>query len=261
MRLRDFTDDLARSIAFLSRFPVPERHFVGFDGRLVRAARAFPAAGLMIALPAAALLSMMDAFRADPTLAALLAVAILAIGTGALHEDGLADVADGLGATHDREKALTIMKDSRIGTFGGLALILSVAIRVAAIAALVPAVSPTGLGLILLAVAALSRTAMVWHWQALPPARRDGIAASAGVPDADATRFAIVSGLGAGLVLLALAGAGLLPTLVSLGLSVGVLVLFGRFIESRLGGHTGDTIGAAQQMTEMALLTALALTV
>ncbi len=105
----------------------------------------------------------------------------MAVGTGALHEDGLADVADGLGATHDREKALTIMKDSRIGTFGGgIALVLSFGIRTAALAALVPAVSPSGLGLIMLSVAAVSRTAMVWHWQSLPPARRDGVAASAG---------------------------------------------------------------------------------
>ena len=120
----------------------------------------------------------------------------IAAHAGALHEDGLSDTADGLGGGRSREKALAIMKDSRIGTYGALALILSIALRAASLAILVETLSAWSSALAFLAAAIFSRTLMVWHWSSLPSARTDGVAASAGTPDADATRVALLLGTG-----------------------------------------------------------------
>lgn len=261
VQLSDFIDDTARSVAFLSRIHMPQRHFVGFDGRLSRAVRAFPLAGLLIVLPSAAVAAIFSAVHADPLFTAFSIVALQALITGALHEDGLADTADGLGGGRDRESALVIMKDSRIGSYGAIALVLSIGLRATALSAVLPELSPTGAGLAVLAVATLSRAAMVWHWSSLSPARKDGVAVSAGEPQAAAVRFALAFGVICAALLLFLAGVHLLAALLSLAAFGLTVPAFGHIVESKIGGHTGDTIGAAQQLTEIAVLAALALTV
>jgi adenosylcobinamide-GDP ribazoletransferase len=165
MDWRAYLTDTARAVSFLSRITVPARVFEGHDGSLSRGVRAFPLAGLLIALPAAATLD------ASPLLAAFAALAVQAGVTGALHEDGLSDAADGMGGGRDRDHALAIMKDSRIGSYGAVALVVAYGMRAAAIAQLATELAPLAAALCLLAVAALSRALMVWHWSALPPAR------------------------------------------------------------------------------------------
>lgn len=254
----DLTDDIVRSVGFLSRIPMPGRFFAGHDGSLGRAVRAFPIAGVLIALPPAALFATLLAGRAEPLLAALLALALQTVLTGALHEDGLSDTADGIGGGRDRETALRIMKDSRIGSYGAVALILSFATRAAALAALADVVTPTVAALAMLGGAALSRAAMVWHWSLLAPARSDGVAASAGMPELAPTAIALASGAALALVFM-LPAMSFLATLMAMALSTGTAFLFTRYISARIGGHTGDTIGATQQLTEIMSLTALAL--
>ena len=258
MGIRDFIDDTARSVAFLSRVPMPQRHFIGYDGRLSRAVRAFPLAGVLIVLPAAALAAMLSALHAPPALLAIATLALQVLVTGALHEDGLSDSADGIGGGRDRDSALAIMKDSRAGSYGVVALILSFGLRAAAIAALAAALTPSGLGMALLAVAAASRTAMVWHWSLLPPARRDGVAASVGEPENRATLLALASGIGISALLLLPHGTLASFALASAAAVIAVLV-FNRIALRKIGGHTGDTIGATQQLAEMSVLFALAL--
>ncbi|HTO32478.1 MAG TPA: adenosylcobinamide-GDP ribazoletransferase [Pararhizobium sp.] len=257
--IRDFIDDVARSVAFLSRIHMPQRHFVNFDGRLSRAVRAFPIAGLLIVLPAAAIVSIFTAINASPLFTAFVAVAIQALITGALHEDGLSDTADGLGGGKTKESALLIMKDSRIGSYGAVALILSFGLRVSALSAVLPLVTPSGAGLLVLATAALSRTAMVWHWSRLPPARRDGVAASAGQPDASSVTAALVIGVVSAALLLFLSGASLLSAVLAIAAFAATVPAFSEIVDGKIGGHTGDTIGATQQLTEIAVLAALAL--
>lgn len=259
--IRDFIDDVARSVAFLSRIHMPQRHFVNFDGRLSRAVRAFPLAGLLIVLPAAAIVSIFTAINASPLFTAFVAVAIQALITGALHEDGLSDTADGLGGGKTKESALLIMKDSRIGSYGAVALILSFGLRVSALSAVLPLVTSSGGGLLVLATAALSRTAMVWHWSKLPPARRDGVAASAGEPDASAVTVALVIGVVSAALLLLLSGASLLSAVLAIAAFAATVPAFSEIVDGKIGGHTGDTIGATQQLTEIAVLAALALTI
>ena len=134
--MREYMRDIARAVAFLSRVPVPASFFEGDDGKLSRVSRTFPVAGLLIALPSALTFSVLLALNADPLMAALLALTVQTVLTGALHEDGLSDTADGVGGGKDRERALEIMKDSRIGTYGAAALILSFGLRAAALSAI-----------------------------------------------------------------------------------------------------------------------------
>ena len=130
--------DLLFCLRFYSRLPLPvfrfeaAPHSMGEFGRAVRLA---PLAGLLIALPAGLVLAGAGAVLA-PELAAVLALMALAATTGAFHEDGLADVADGFGGGRTIERKLEIMRDSRIGAFGGVALGLSLLARWAALSAL-----------------------------------------------------------------------------------------------------------------------------
>jgi len=257
MQISGFIDDLFRALGFLSRIPLPDRFFADHDGSMGRAARAFPAAGVLIAALPALILCLLLAFNADPLMSALLALATLTILTGALHEDGLADTADGLGGGRDREHALAIMKDSRIGTYAGVALILSFALRAAALAAIARHAPPLAAGATLLAAAAVSRALMVWHWSALPPARPTGVAAAAGKPQKTARAIALLSAAAIAAVLL-LSTVSAVAFLAILAVAVLVALAFTRWVETRLGGHTGDTIGATQQICEITLLCSLA---
>ena len=260
MKPGNFTGDLARSIGFLSRISLPQRYFAGHDGSLSRTVRAFPLAGVIIMLPPAILLAILSALDSAPLLSACLALALQVLITGALHEDGLSDAADGIGGGRERESTLAIMRDSRIGTYGAAALILSFALRASALSALMQHLPPLGILAAVCAVAALSRAAMVWHWSSLPPARTDGVAVSAGKPGTTAVTFALASGLGlaAGLAVLHLPLGASLLAIAATGLAV---TAFGRTVERKIGGHTGDTIGATQQLSEIAALCALALAV
>lgn len=254
-----FLTDTMRAIAFLSRLRVPARFFAGDDGRMGRTVRAFPTAGILITLPACLVFAVTLALDADPLLAALLSLVVQALVTGALHEDGLADAADGLGGGRSRGHALDIMKDSRVGTYGVIALVLTLALRAVAIADLADHLSSAGGALALLAIAALSRAGMVWHWSLLPPARETGVAAGAGAPQPAAVTMALATGVVLAALLLLVAGVPLTAALLSFAAFAATVPLWTRYVRQRIAGHTGDTIGATQQLAETALLVALAI--
>ncbi|MBB4953305.1 adenosylcobinamide-GDP ribazoletransferase [Agrobacterium vitis] len=251
--------DLARSLGFLSRLPVAARFFEGHSGEMSRTPRAFPLAGVVIAAPAGLFLALLVGFDANTTLAAFAAVTVQILLSGALHEDGLADCADGLGGGASREKSLSIMKDSRVGSYGVLALLLSLGIKVSAIASLIQTVAPINVALCLIGVAALSRALMVWHWHSLPPARPDGVAASLGKPDDKALYTALAFGIGVAAVTI-VPFAGFHPLVVCLIISAAAAYGFQLYVQRKLGGQTGDTIGATQQICEMMALAALSIT-
>lgn len=257
MELRDYFADILRSIAFLSRISVPSRVFAGHDGSLSRTVRAFPAAGVLILVPSALALVLLMHLGADPMVAAIVALAIQTMTTGALHEDGLADSADGLFGGRDRDHALEIMKDSRIGSYGTVALILGFGLRAAAIAAIARDVPPAAAGACLLAVGSLSRMMMVWHWSSLPSARSKGIAANAGMPEKSAFRMAVLAGTALFAILL-WPFTSLTAIALALGLASVAAAGFTAHVSGKLGGHTGDTIGATQQICEAVALAALA---
>ena len=179
-----------------------------------------------------------------------MSTAALVAVTGALHEDGLADVADGFGGGSTRERKLEIMRDSRIGAYGAVALALALILRVGALAASLD--GPFGrAALSLILVAAISRAGALMPLALLPPARADGAGAAAGRLEGSALAAAwgsaLVIALGAGLVALGLVHA-LVAALMSGAAALGVVAMARRAI----GGQTGDVAGAAQQCAEVA---------
>src|SRR5260370_40396891 len=171
-------DDVIAAARFLTRLPVAGLA-TAETGLLARSMRAFPVVGLVVGLAGWAAFAIAAALGLPATIGALLAVAVTVLTTGALHEDGLADTADGFGGGEDRAGKLAIMRDSRSGAYGVLALAFSVALRAAALAVLT---TPRA-GAALIAAHAVSRAGLpiVMRW--LAPARDDGLGASAGQPD------------------------------------------------------------------------------
>jgi adenosylcobinamide-GDP ribazoletransferase len=236
--------DVLAAFGLLTRLPVPDH-----APRGAAAAWAWPVAGAVVgALGALALQTAMWAgLTAGP--AAALALAVMALATGGLHEDGLSDTADGLWGGHTPARRLEIMKDSRVGSYGVLALMLVGLARWSAVVALAEA----GLGAAaLVAAGALSRAPMAVVMAALPNARGTGLAALVGRPGGWTAAGAAALGL-----LLALAAAG--PAVLAGALLAAALVAaLARTARARIGGQTGDILGAAQQLAEAAILAALA---
>jgi adenosylcobinamide-GDP ribazoletransferase len=181
--------------------------------------------------------------------AAALALGASAIITGALHEDGLADVADGFGGGRTLESKLEIMRDSRLGTYGAMILLVSFAAKLSALAAIPTSYVVPGL----IAAHALGRGVLPAMSLNLPYARKDGLARNAGQPDA--TIAATAAGLALLIALLSLSWSNALLAAVLAGVSgLGVAWLALR----QIGGQTGDVLGGAEQVAETAILVMLA---
>lgn len=218
-------------------------------GSLAASMAAFPLVGAGVGLAGGIVYWVAQSFL--PFLpSALLALTATIVMTGALHEDGLADLADALGARGDRQTRLHIMRDSHIGTFGALALILSVMVRASAISSF-----PTGLSGLgaMVAAGAISRAVLPVMYQFLPPARMDGLAANGGAPEVSVAAQAVLFGL-----VLAFASAGFGGAIsAAIGACVGA-ALIGWIAKRAIGGYTGDVLGAAQQAAEAGALVMIA---
>ncbi|WP_312945062.1 adenosylcobinamide-GDP ribazoletransferase [Agrobacterium sp.] len=259
MDINAFITDLARAVGFLGRFPVPQHFFDGYDGKMVRLSRTFAFAGLLIALPAALVLLILLSLDAKPLLASMITLAVMVFSTGALHEDGFADTADGLGSGRTGDRIIEIMKDSRLGTYGSVALFFSFGLRAAALMTLGDTLTPVGAAAVFLGAAALSRGLMVWHWTATPSARQQGLASSAGQPDSAARNTAVISGVVIASVL-ALPFVSIFALTLAFAAVAVAITVFNGFVVKKINGHTGDTIGATQQISVIVLLCTLALT-
>lgn len=254
----DLLPTTMQALSFLSRLPISDKWFRAGHQPVADTAEAFPLAGVIIALPASLCLLLATTIHLSPLVAALFAVTALIIVTGALHEDGLADVADGFygGSTMDRR--LEIMKDSRIGTYGALALIISFALRVALIVTIIEHAGPVYAALAIIGTEAASRSALVWFWHSTPNVRPGGTAAQAGTPDHTAYQWALGLGLAISVVTF-LPAAGFFGFLIALAICAAAMALFSGLCREKIGGQTGDTLGAAQQIAVMSLLLGLAM--
>jgi adenosylcobinamide-GDP ribazoletransferase len=246
--------DLTDFLRFYSRLPVPAGRGAGMPD-FARAAWAAPVAGAIIGACGAAILLLARYAGLSPAPAAVCAIASLVIVTGALHEDGLADVADGFGGGATRERKLDIMRDSRLGAYGACALFLALLLRAAALAAMTEQGGVLA-ALALISAGAVSRVAGLAPMLTLAPARADGAGASAARPTGKALRAAIVI---AALFSLAPALAGL-PlrriALADLAAPLAAAYVAG-LARRRIGGYTGDVLGAAQQAAEVGVLLVL----
>ena len=241
--------ELRIALVFLTVLPIRLRPAdLGFG--VSHAVRAFPLAGLAVGGTAAATFVLADFAGLAPLIAAFVTLAAAAIVSGGLHEDGLADTVDGLSGGRTRERRLAIMRDSSIGAHGALALILSVGLRASAIS-YTGATLDTACALIGAAVA--SRTAIVPVMYLLPPARADGASAAAGTPH----RSRAADSVAIGILLAALALAPVLQPLTILLVIAGAAAaaaIPAFWAQRRLGGQTGDVLGAVQQCAEIGFL-------
>lgn len=249
--------DLVLALHWLTRLPWP-RPTAAAGRDLAAALWAFPIIGALIGGAGAAVFALAVAAGAAQPLAAVLAIGAMVLLTGALHEDGLADCCDGLGARGGAAARLAAMRDSRLGVYGALGLVLVLLLRVQALAQLAPAQSWA----VLPAAAALGRAAIGLVMRAASPAGVTGAAAAAG----PAARGPVLVGcaLAAALLLAAAAARDIGPGAVVLALLLAAALAHGGARSARrlLGGYSGDVLGATSLAVEtMALLVlALALT-
>ncbi|MFQ5774795.1 MAG: adenosylcobinamide-GDP ribazoletransferase [Kiloniellaceae bacterium] len=237
--------DLMAALGMLTRLPVARAAPLrGADP--ARAGRAMPLVGALVGLTGAAAYAIADAAGLPAALSGLVAVAATILLTGAFHEDGLADVADGFGGAFDRARKLEIMRASGIGAFGALALVLSVALRAGALAALA---EPGAVAAALVAAHAVARAALPAVMAAVPLARPDGLAATLGRPQPGVAAAALLIGAVIALPLLGLGGGVL--ALVAAGIGAAILVSIAR---AQIGGYSGDVLGAVEQVAEVAVL-------
>jgi len=233
--------------AFLTRLPV------GGDatmGPLAASGWAFPLVGAGIGALAAAVFLGAQLVGCAAIIAAPLAVLAGIALTGALHEDGLADAADAFGAGDSRTQILAIMRDSRHGTYGVVALVASFGLRAAALATIA---EPIRAGLALVAAHAASRALLPAAMQLLRPARPDGLGATAGRPGAAVALIAAIIGAA-----IALGALGPPRGAAALALAALVVAAAAMLARRRIGGYTGDVLGAFQQIGEIVMLLAAA---
>lgn len=241
--------DLAWAIALLTRLPVAYR-----DGRQPAAALAasvwaYPVVGAGVGALGGSTYSGLLVLGLSPVLCTVLALAAMVAVTGALHEDGLADTADGLGGGATRERKLEIMRDHAIGIYGAVTLGTALALRAGAMLALG---DPVRIAIALVVAGALSRSGMVALMRTLPPARREGLAAGIPRPAMRLVAAALALALMAAFLLLPV-----VPALTSIGLAALACATVGWMARRQLGGITGDVLGAAQQAAECVALVAL----
>lgn len=265
--------DMRAALIFLSRLPLPlPLPAAAQTPDFARSAGAFPLAGLLVGIVPALIYGGALGLGLGPLPCAVLTIGASVVTTGALHEDGLADVADGFWGGATRERKLAIMRDSAIGSYGTLALILSVSLRIALFSSIAASATFWQASAALLFAAAVSRGAILIPWHYLPPARHgaalpsepdgkhpEGLSVRYGIPTRQAlVRAAIFSGLICLAALFILGWLGTLAALIALAFTLLVVLSLAR---KHIGGQTGDVLGATQQMAEIGLYAGLAVTI
>ena len=246
------------AVVFLTRIPCPR--WVGGDpADLARSTAYFPLVGVVVGLAGGAAV-WLAAHAWPPWVAAALSTAATVRLTGAFHEDALADACDGFGGGWEPAQVLAIMKDSRIGSYGGAGLALALLTKVGAVAAIAEA-SPGAAVRAVIAAHALGRSSSLPLIWALPYVRADEPAGAKSKPfAASVTGARLAAGSATAVVVTAVVLAPLGPAAVAAALLLAVVVtaVGGRYFRRRIGGMTGDCLGAANQMVELATYLLLA---
>ena len=255
--LDDWRLDFVDCLAFFTRLPVPP--LLGPRSESVpkfeRASRALPLIGLLLSVIALVPATLFDVLALTAPLPAQLMAAMtlftMVVITGGLHEDGLADLADGFWGGGDTTRKLEIMKDSRLGTYGALALCFSLLMRFAILSYLFANYGVQVGGLAYMAAVIVSRVPQIHIWYILPPARTSGLSAAAGQPAMGA--YGVALSLGAlATVILIVPIFGLLSAVAAFVMVVLTSLYMVYLSKKHIKGQTGDVLGAAQQMGEIA---------
>jgi adenosylcobinamide-GDP ribazoletransferase len=237
--------DIRSSVLFSTRLPLGRPALIE-AAAVARASWAWPLAGALVGVIGACVY-WVTAMVGVPALAAAgIAVAATLLATGCLHEDGLADTADGFGGASTRERKLVIMSDSRIGAYGACALMMSLLLRVAAIASLG---DPLLVVPVLIAAHTAARASMPVLMLLVPAARSEGLSAQAGRPPVSSVAVAVLLGAVA-----LLAGLGVRHGLIAILLIAAAVVFIWWLCLRQIGGQTGDVLGALEQISEILVL-------
>lgn len=234
--------DVPVAVVLLTRLPIPALPQQAF-ARPARAVWAYPVVGLILGLIVALLGWVCTEMGLSAPITAGLILGALILLTGAMHEDGLADTADGLWGGQDAIRRLEIMKDSRIGAYGVLALIVALGLRWLGLAEVTFPAIVTAL--------VLSRAMIPPLMVALPRARSTGLSHSVGAPSIGSVLVAALIGATVAIVLNGSAG------ILALIVAALVAALIGLIAKTKIGGQTGDILGATQLCTEIAILIVL----
>jgi len=242
------------ALQFYSRLPVTGRlaHWMDYDpARLAPATRYFPLVGLVVASLTAIVYAGCGLLLPHPV-ALMLAMAAGLMLTGAFHEDGLADYCDAMGGHHERARLLEIMHDSRIGTYGAAGLVMMLVGRFQTLAA----IDPSWIGVLLVSSATMSRGCSVAIMITLPYARHDGVAIAKPIAQNLSLEDAAVAiALAIAPVALAALWTGEIAVYAAAAAgAIAITAWMRRRIRLRLGGYTGDCLGAVQQLAELAFL-------
>ncbi|WP_337996484.1 adenosylcobinamide-GDP ribazoletransferase [Oleispirillum naphthae] len=242
-------DDLLFAVIFLTRVPLHAGN-AAKNNPLATAMRTFPLAGAMIGCVGGLAFAAAAALGAPHPLSGVIGVAATVLLTGALHEDGFADIADGFGGGYERERKMEIMRDSRVGTYGGAALVLSLLLRATAAGSM----GAWDALAAFVAAGALGRGLIPVSMTLNLSARSDGVGASSGYPTEGSTLTSILLGLL--IALLALGpGQGFLCFFVAAAGVSGLAALAKR----QIGGYTGDVLGAGAQLVDILVMITVAM--
>jgi adenosylcobinamide-GDP ribazoletransferase len=244
--LVDRAGELAASAALLTRLPVGGLVPAGVD--FARSVWGYPVVGVGIGFAGGLVNWATMRCGLSPALAAAWTLAALVLLTGGFHEDGLADTADGFGGGRTPARKLEIMRDSRIGSYGALALILTLAVRGVALAGMA---GPERATLALVVSGCLGRAAIVIVLAATKPARPDGMASALAAMPTGAVLAACAVGIG--ITLFLPIHDAMLAVVLAAIVAAGMAALAVR----QVGGHTGDVLGATSVLTECVVLSAL----
>ena len=246
------TVDILRALGLLSRLPISVNS-ESARNRGAAASWAFPVAGFAIGLVTAVVGCIASWVGFPPVIAAGVALATMIMVSGAMHEDGLADTADGLWGAYEAPRRLEIMKDSHIGAYGVIALVLSIVVRWAAIVALM---ENHIFFCAIIGVATLSRAPMVMVMARVENARDTGLSAGVGRPQIETALAAVAIALAIG-IMTAGAAATLFGVVLVVLTTLGIVAI----AREKIGGQTGDILGAVQQIAEIAVLGACLATI
>jgi len=253
----EYISAIAHALGFLTRLTLPQSLFVT-PNPLANTVAVFPFAGALIGVLGFIVLSLTALLGLSSVVCSILTILALIILTGALHEDGLADSADALFVNKSSEERLVIMKDSRTGVFGVIALAFSILLRITFLNELIISHDTFTAGLALVAVESFSRSAMVLLWGNLPLARKDGTLSNAGLPSKNDIKLSFIIGLIV-FILLVILGFGFFSWIVPLLLFVIIYYYVRTLAANKIGGLTGDILGAAQQLFLIAVFLGIVL--
>ena len=246
-------------LRFYTRLPLPDLQLETDHAPqpFARCLRWAPLAGASVGAGGAVVLTLASDLGFPAFVAAALALLATVLIGGGLHEDGLADLADGFGGGTTRDRKLEIMRDSRLGSYGALAIGFSLLLRTACLSSLAERGGPALAAAALIGAGAASRGFGLMPMALLPPARPDGLGHGAGRFPASVFPTAAGLAIAIGLVVPVIGGAGWSRAALALGLAALAAGWTTRLARRQIGGQTGDVAGACQQLCEVALLLGL----